>query len=84
MMMMISSIWPIDSILSGATTPGLSGPGNDGNEGVLCIPRSSSIHWNLTIRLFSVNQDTRFFFFGGVGSYPYVEKQSVYSTAPAD
>ena len=39
-----SSIWPIDRTLSGATTPGQSGPGSDGNEGVLCIPQ----------RLFSV------------------------------
>ncbi len=37
-----SSIRPIDSTLSGATTPGQSGPGSDGNEGVLCIPQSSS------------------------------------------
>ena len=29
--------------LSGATTPGPSGPGSDGNEGVLRIPQSSSI-----------------------------------------
>ena len=27
--------------LSGATTPGLSGPGSDGNEGVLRIPSPS-------------------------------------------
>ena len=33
-----SSIWPIDRTLSGATTPGQSGPGSDGNEGVLHIP----------------------------------------------
>ena len=38
-----SSIWPINRTLSGATTPGLSGPGSDGNERVLCIPYSSSI-----------------------------------------
>ena len=39
-----SSIWPIDRILSGATTPGQSRPGSDGKlEG-----------WSLTIRLFSV------------------------------
>ena len=38
-----NSIWPIDRTLSGATTPGHSGPGSDGNEGVLCIPQSSSI-----------------------------------------
>ena len=29
-----SSIWPIDKIVSGATTPGQSVLGNDGNEGV--------------------------------------------------
>ena len=38
-----NSIWPIDRTLSGATTPGLSGPGSDGNEGMLCILQSSSI-----------------------------------------
>ena len=41
--MQFSSIQPIDRILSGATNPGQSGPGSDGNEGVLCIPRSSNI-----------------------------------------
>ena len=38
-----SSIWPIHSTLSGATMPGLSRPGDNGNEGVLHIPQSSSI-----------------------------------------
>ena len=38
-----SSIWIIDKILSRATTPGQSGPGTKGNEGVHCIPQSSSI-----------------------------------------
>ena len=38
-----SSILPIDRALSGATTPGQSGPGSDGNEGVLRIPPNSSI-----------------------------------------
>ena len=38
-----SSIWSIDKTLSGATTLGQSGPGSDGNEGVLRIPQSSSI-----------------------------------------
>ena len=33
----------IDKTLSGATTPGQSGPGSDGNEEVLRIPLSSSI-----------------------------------------
>ena len=36
-----SSIWPIDSTLSGAITPSQSGPGRDGNKGVLCILQSS-------------------------------------------
>ena len=30
-------------LLSGATTPGQSGPGIDCTEGVLCIPQRSSI-----------------------------------------
>ena len=38
-----NSIWPIDRILLGATTLGQSGPGSDGNEGVLCILQSSCI-----------------------------------------
>ena len=33
-----SSIWPIDRILPGATTPGQSRPGRDSNEGALRIP----------------------------------------------
>ena len=37
-----SSIWPINRILFGATTPGQSGPGSDGNNGVLRIPQNSS------------------------------------------
>ena len=38
-----SSILPIDRTLSGATTPGQSGPGSNGNAEVLRIPQSSSI-----------------------------------------
>ena len=38
-----SSILLIDRTLSGATTPGQSGSGSDGNERVLHIPQSSSI-----------------------------------------
>ena len=38
-----SSIWPIHVTLSGATTPGQSWPGSDGNERVLRIPKISSI-----------------------------------------
>ena len=36
--MQFTSIWSIERTLSDATTPGKSGPGSDGNEGVLCIP----------------------------------------------
>ena len=35
------SIWSIDGTLISATTPGLSGPGSDGNERVLNIHQSS-------------------------------------------
>ena len=45
-----SSSWSIDRTLSSATTPGQSGPGSDGNEGILHI----QLDWNFTIRLFSV------------------------------
>ena len=38
-----SYILPIDRTLSGATTPGQSGPGSGSNEGVLFVPQSSSI-----------------------------------------
>ena len=38
-----SSIWPIDRTLSGASTLDQSGPGSDGNEGVLLLPQISSI-----------------------------------------
>ena len=38
-----SSIWPIEKALSCATTPRQGEPGSDGNEGVLRIPKSSSI-----------------------------------------
>ena len=38
-----STIWPIDRILSDATTPGQSGPDSDGNEGLPRILQRSSI-----------------------------------------
>ena len=40
---LFSSIWPTDRTLSGAASPGQSGPGSDGNKGALRIPQSSSI-----------------------------------------
>ena len=73
-----SSIWHIDRILLGVTTPGRSRPDNNGNKGVLHIPQSFK-----TGALPS----------GGLMSYPghalgefylSAEMQSVYSTAPAD
>ena len=41
--MYLSSILAIDRALPCATTPGQSGPGSDGNKGVLRIPQSSNI-----------------------------------------
>ena len=66
---------PLIGPVSGVTTLGPSGPGSDGNKGVLHIPQ---YYLNFTIRLFSVISRTLV----GVGSYPSAEKQSVYSTAP--
>ena len=40
---LFSSVWPVDRILLGATTPSQSGSGTDSKEGVLRIPQSSSI-----------------------------------------
>ena len=69
-------LWP----LSGAATPGQSGSGNNGNEGVLCIPQSSSIT-GTSPSDYLVSCPGHSF---GWGSYPSAEVQSVYSTAPAD
>ena len=77
--MLNNSIWPIDRALSGATTPGQSGPGSNDTEWVLCIPQSSSITGASPSDL--------------LGSYPghllgesysSAEMQSVYSITPAD
>ena len=77
--MQFSSIQPIDRALSGDTIPGQSQPGNNGNDGVLHIPQSSSITGTLPSGcLFSYPGHSL------EGSYPSAEKQSVYSTAPAD
>ena len=73
------SIWPIDRTLSGATILGQSGPGSDGNEGVIRISQSSSITG-------TAPSDCLVSFPGHSlwGSYPSAEMQSVYSTTPAD
>ena len=73
-----SCILPIDRTLSGATTPGLSGLGNNGNEGVLHIPQSSS-------NTGTSPSDCFVSYPGHLGkSYPSAEMQSVYSTTPAN
>ena len=69
-----SYIWSIDRTLSGATTLGQRGPGSDG------IPQSSSITGNSP-------SDCLVSYLGHslIGeSYSSTEKQSVYSTAPAE
>ena len=73
-----SSIWAIDKTLSGATTPGQSGPGSNGNEGVLHIPQSSNIT--------EVSASDCLVSYTGHSlgeSYPSAKMQFVYSTAPA-
>ena len=49
-----SSIWPIDSTLSDATTPGQSGPGSDGKKKVTLHSPKLQHYWSLTIRLLCV------------------------------
>ena len=67
-----SSILPIDRALSGSWS--------DGNEEVLCIAQISSITGNSQAYSLASLQGHSL----EVGSYPSAEKQSVYSTAPAD
>ena len=71
-----SSICPIDRTLSSATNPGQSGPGSDGNEGVLHVPQSFSITE-------ASPSDCLMSYPGhSLGEfYPSAEIQSVYSTA---
>ena len=74
-----SSIWPIDRTLSGATTLSLSGPGSNGNKGVVHIPQSSCItrvspsDYLVSCPGHSLGK-----------SCPSAEMQSVCSTATAD
>ena len=67
----------MDRTLSGATNPGKSEPGSNGNEGVLCISQSSSITG-------ASPSDCLVSYLGhSLGKfYPSAEKQSVYSAAP--
>ena len=71
---------PLIGPLSGATTPGQSGPGSNGNEEVLRIPQISSIAGTSP-------SDCLVSYRGHSlwgGSYPSAKVQSVYSIAPAD
>ena len=75
------SIWPIDRVLSGVTTPGQSWPGSEENEEVLRIPQSSSITGiSPSDCLVSYAGDLLV----GSGTYPCAEMRSVYSTVPVD
>ena len=75
--MQFSSIWPLDRILSVATTRGQSGPGSDGNEWVLRIPQCSGITGTSPLDCLASYKDTRW-----GGSSLSAEKQKVYSTPP--
>ena len=77
-----SSIWPINRTLSSATTPGQSGLGSDGNEGVVRISQSSNITGTSPSDCF-VSYAGHSLVVGG-GSYPFAELQSVYFTALTD
>ena len=74
-----SFLLPIDTTLLTATFPSLMESGNDGSEGVLCIPQISSITETSPSECL-VSYPGHFL----EGSYPSTEKQSVYSTPPAD
>ena len=76
---LFTSIWPINRILSGATTPGQNGPGSNGNEEVLRIRQSSSIiGTSASDCLVSYTRHSL------EKSYLTTEMQSVYSKAPED
>ena len=75
-----SSIQPIDKTLIRCYHSGQNGAGSDGNKGILRILQSSIITGTSPSDcLVSYPGHTL-----GWGSYPSVEVQSVYSTAPAD
>ena len=70
-----SSIWPINRTLLSVTTPDQSGPGNNGDEEVFSIDKNSSIT-GASLSDCLVSYPGHLF----VGSYPFAEMQSVYST----
>ena len=74
-----SSVWPIDTTQTGATTPGQSASGNDGNEGVQHIPQSSRTGASPSDVLVSnPGHSVRW------GFYLSTEMQSMYPTAPTN
>ena len=74
-----SFIWFIGKILLGASTPGQSGPGSDGNEMVLRIPQNSGIaEASPSDSLVSYPRHLSGEF------YHCTEIQSVYSAAPVN
>ena len=73
-----SSIRPIDTTLSGATTPDQSGPGSDDNEELLRIPQSSSITGT------SLSDCLVSYAGHSLGGFYPEEIQSVYSSSSAD
>ena len=72
--------WPIDTTLSGATTPSQSRPRSNSKDRVLCILQFFTAGDSPSDCLMSYSGHL----FGWVGSYPSAEMQLVYSTAPAD
>ena len=71
-------IWPMNRTLSGITTPGQSGPGSNGNEEVLHIRQISEPGASPLDGLMLYSGHSL-----GRRSYPSIEMQSVYCTAPA-
>ena len=70
-------IWPTEKTLSGATTPDQSGPGSDGNKGVLCIFQRSSISW-------ASPSDCFVSYPGNLGGSLTPQQRCSQSTAPAN
>ena len=70
----------MDKALSSATTPIQSRHGNNGSEGVLHIPQSSSITGTSPLDCLVSYPGLPL----GEGSYPLLEVLSVYSTLPAN
>ena len=73
-----SSILDLDRTLSSGTISSQRRPGSDVTEGVLRIPQKSRITGASPSDCLASSRTLVF----GEGSYPYAEKQLVYSAAP--